>query len=92
MDDLAVGGGLVDGTEAEEGLEGGQGRAAPVVAEDVGSGRGAVSAFRLVRFPDPPTEPGVHVSAHRALHKSTMHYAAVLSVLLCHGEAMLLPR
>ncbi len=45
-------------------------RSPAVEAEGVGSGRGAVSAFRLVRFPDPPTEPGVHVSAHRALHRS----------------------
>ena len=58
----------MDGAEAEQRLEGGHRGDAAVVAEDVGSGRGAVSAFRLVRFPDPPTEPGVHVSAHRALH------------------------
>jgi len=52
----------------ERRLEGGVGIAAAVVAKDVGSGRGAVSAFRLVRFPDLPTEPGVRVSTHRALH------------------------
>jgi hypothetical protein len=34
----------------------------------VGSGRGAAAAFRPLRFPGPPSEPDVHVSAHPALH------------------------
>src|SRR5450755_4990404 len=56
--DLRVGGGIVEGADPEQGLEGGHGGAATVVTKDVGSGRGAVSAFRLVRFPDLPTESG----------------------------------
>ncbi len=35
----------------------------------VGSGRGAVSAFRLVRFPGPPAEPDVPVPEHPALRE-----------------------
>jgi integrase len=35
-----------------------------------GSGRGAVSALPPVRFPDPPSEPDVHVPAHPALHRT----------------------
>lgn len=35
----------------------------------VGSDRGAVPAFLLVRFPGPPTAPDKHVSAHPALHE-----------------------
>jgi hypothetical protein len=34
----------------------------------VGSGRGAVSAFRLARFLGPPAEPDVPVPEHPALH------------------------
>jgi hypothetical protein len=36
----------------------------------VGSGRGAVSVFRLIRFLGPPAEPDVPVPEHPALHKS----------------------
>ena len=34
----------------------------------VGSTRGAVLALRSVRFHGSPTEPGVRLSPHRALH------------------------
>jgi len=36
----------------------------------VGSARGAVPAFRQARFPGPPSEPGVRVATHRALHEA----------------------
>src|SRR5688500_13384093 len=39
------------------------------VAGEVRSSRGAVPAFRLVRFLGPPPEPGVRVPSHPALHK-----------------------
>ena len=59
----------------------------------VGSDQGAVSAFRLVRFPGPPSEPDVPVSGHPALHRIVSPvYAAVPSVCLGHGEGMVLPR
>src|SRR5665811_95138 len=35
----------------------------------VRSARGAVPAFRLVRFPGPPPEPDVRLSPHPALHE-----------------------
>ena len=35
---------------------------------DVGSDRGALSAFRLVGFPGPPSEPDVQLPLHPALH------------------------
>lgn len=35
----------------------------------VEEGRGAVSVFPPVRFPGPPSEPDVHVSAHPALRE-----------------------
>lgn len=35
----------------------------------VGSGRGALSGLLPVGFPDPPSEPGVRLSPHRALHE-----------------------
>ena len=34
----------------------------------VGSDRGALPGLLLVGFPGPPAEPGVRLSAHRALH------------------------
>ena len=37
---------------------------------EVGSDQGAVSAFRLVRFPGPPSEPDVRLSPHPALHQT----------------------
>jgi hypothetical protein len=59
----------------------------------VGSDQGAVSAFRLARFPGPPAEPDMPVSEHPALHKIvSLDYAAVPSVWLGHGEGMVLPR
>ena len=36
---------------------------------EVRSTRGAVPAFRLVRFPGPPPEPDVRLSPHPALHE-----------------------
>jgi hypothetical protein len=36
----------------------------------VGSDRGAVRAFRLVRFLGPPAEPDVRVPTHPALHET----------------------
>ena len=36
----------------------------------VGSDQSAVPAFRPARFPDPPSEPGMPITEHRALHKS----------------------
>ena len=57
----------------------------------VRSTRGALPALPLVGFPGSPPEPGVHLSAHRALHKSRRandHLHAVLG----HGVGMRVPR
>ena len=55
-----------------------------------GSGRGAVPALRLVRFPGPPSEPDVRVSTHPALHEPMQtSYAVDSNGTLDHGEAML---
>ena len=40
-----------------------------VLAEVVGSGRGALPGLLPVGFPGPPAEPGVRLSPHRALHE-----------------------
>jgi hypothetical protein len=57
----------------------------------VGSGRGAVSVFRLIRFLGPPAEPDVPVPEHPALHKSVpLGQAAV--VVAVHGSGILEPR
>jgi HAMP domain-containing protein len=40
-----------------------------VLCGSVGSNQGAVLAFQPARFPGPPSEPGVRVSTHRALHQ-----------------------
>jgi hypothetical protein len=40
-----------------------------VAGEVVGSGRGALPGLLPVGFPDPPSEPGVRLSPHRALHE-----------------------
>jgi hypothetical protein len=72
-----------------------QRRLSPIQRLDlgVGSGQGAVSVFRLARFPGPPAEPDVPVSEHPALHRiMSPGYAAVPSVWLGHGEGMVLPR
>ncbi len=48
----------------------------------VGSSQGAVPTFRPVRFPDPPSEPDVRLSPHRALHVSmpmTMQHPDLVS-------------
>jgi hypothetical protein len=47
---------------------GGRVGALPRLDLGVWSARGAVPVFRLVRFPEPPAEPDVHVPAHPALH------------------------
>jgi hypothetical protein len=57
----------------------------------VGSGRGAVSVFRLIRFLGPPAEPDVPVPEHPALHKSVPLGQAAL-VVAVHGRGILLPR
>jgi hypothetical protein len=65
----------------------------PVGQAVVGSDQGAVSAFRLARFPGPPTEPDVRLSPHPALHcllPST--YAAVPVVVVAHGVGITAPR
>ena len=57
----------------------------------VGSGRGAVSVFRLIGFLGPPAEPDVSVPEHPALHKSLpLGQAAV--VVAVHGRGILAPR
>jgi hypothetical protein len=57
----------------------------------VGSGRGAASVFRLIRFLGPPAEPDVPVPEHPALHKSVpLGQAAV--VVAVHGSGILEPR
>ncbi len=57
----------------------------------VGSGRGAVSVFRLIGFLGPPAEPDVPVPEHPALHKSLpLGQAAV--VVAVHGRGILGPR
>jgi hypothetical protein len=46
-----------------------------------------------LRFLNPPAEPGVPVSEHRALHESMpLGYAAVPGVALAQGVGMLLAR
>jgi hypothetical protein len=57
----------------------------------VGSGRGAVSVFRLIRFLGPPAEPDVPVPEHPALHRSVPLGQAAL-VVAVHGSGILLPR
>ena len=57
----------------------------------VRSTRSALPALPLVSFSGSPPEPGVHLSAHRALHKSRRandHLHAVLG----HGVRMRVPR
>jgi hypothetical protein len=44
----------------------------------VGPGRGA--AFRRARFPGPPSEPGVPVSRHRALHEARYQQTVALTL------------
>jgi hypothetical protein len=57
----------------------------------VGSGRGAVSVFRLIRFLGPPAEPDVPVPEHPALHKSVpLGQAAMVGAV--HGRGILAPR
>ncbi len=57
----------------------------------VGSGRGAVSVFRLIRFLGPPAEPDVPVPEHPALHKFVpLGQAAVVGAV--HGRGILAPR
>src|ERR1022692_4935983 len=58
--------------ELETSLRGGaavvlRSKSPPMIGE---SGRGAVSALRLARFPGPLAAPGVRLSPHRALHVS----------------------
>jgi hypothetical protein len=53
------------------------------------SARGALSAFLLVGFPEPPPEPGVPVSGHRALRKSL--WVRVLIVWPAMGREWLFP-
>ena len=58
----------------------------------VGSDRGAVSAFRLVRLPGPSPEPDVRLPPHPALHEPVpLGYAAPVVTPL-HGVAMAAPR
>ena len=58
---------------------------------DVGSDRGAVPAFRQVRFPSPSPEPDVRLPPHPALHKPiSLSYAA--SSVSAHGEGITDPR
>src|SRR6266542_922155 len=45
-----------------------------------GSARGAVPAFRRARFPGPPSEPGVPVSRHRALHEARYQQTVALTL------------
>ncbi len=58
----------------------------------VGSGRGAVSAFQLVRFLGPPAESNVPVPEHPALHKSVPLDQTVVLAGVVHGSGILLPR
>jgi hypothetical protein len=69
---------LLDGLGAFNGRSGGLLDQAPLVlgnqafdrgGEVVGSGRGALSGLLPVGFPGPPSEPGVRLSPHRALHE-----------------------
>jgi len=57
----------------------------------VGSGRGAVSVFRLIRFLGPPAEPDVPVPEHPALHKFVPLGQAAM-VVAVHGRGILAPR
>ena len=57
----------------------------------VGSGRGAVSVFRLIRFLGPPAEPDVPVPEHPALRKFVpLGQAAMVGAV--HGRGILAPR
>ena len=59
----------------------------------VGSGRGAVSVFRLIGFLGPPAEPDVPVPEHPALHElMQLRYVASVSVCVAHGEGIRSPR
>jgi hypothetical protein len=51
-----------------------------------------VPAFRLVRFPDPPSELDVRVSTHPALHESTVDYSTSPMFALGHSVGMFAPR
>lgn len=66
---------------------------------EVGSDRGAVPAFPSVRFPGPPSEPGVRLSTHRALHKPMLWVRPLLACARpmawrssCPGSGSGLPR
>ncbi len=69
------------------GLGNGQGQAAVGSLLVVGSARGAVPAFRQARFPGPPSEPGVRVATHRALHEARLDKTH-RSVALALGSAV----
>ena len=70
--------GVAEGKTAQERPERRRGRhpgaekfaGTPRAQHVVRSGRGAVPAFQLGRFPGPPPEPGLRLSPHPALHRS----------------------
>jgi len=70
----------------------GRGCGLAVLADDVGSGWGAVSGLLPVRFPGPPSAPDERVSAHPALHGFPGQVAAEAATVLVHGVGMLLDR
>src|SRR6266536_242084 len=80
---------LLDMTRVDE-------QAVELVLQDrpVGSGRGAVSAFRPARFLGPPSEPDVRVSTHPALHEPmpSSHAGDPAVVAVDQGVAMLVCR
>jgi hypothetical protein len=61
---------------------------------EVGSDRGAVPAFRLVRFPGPSPEPDVRLSPHPALHELVPFGYATSVVVMgpLHGVGITAPR
>jgi hypothetical protein len=58
----------------------------------VGSTRGAVPAFPLIRFLGPPSEPAVRVSTQRALHKPRIGSLSIRHDALAHGVGIAAPR
>jgi hypothetical protein len=57
----------------------------------VRSARSALPALPLVGFSEPPPAPGVHLSAHRALHKPKGANGCP-HAMLGHGVGMRVPR
>ena len=58
----------------------------------VGSNRSALSAFQLVGFSGPPSEPDLRLAPHPALHVSMPVGYTAFRVCVTHGEGIAAPR